>query len=353
MKGDTLRKRILVAPLHWGLGHATRCIPIIKALMTHNFEPVIASDGAALELLKKECPDLKAFELPSYNIKYPKNPRKTKLKFLKVVPHIFSTIKKEQQLISQIIKSENIAGIISDNRFGVRHPDITSVYITHQLNVLSGCTTWFTSRWHKRIIEKFDECWVPDFESKPNLSGNLGHPKKPLKNIKYIGPLSRFKQENVKRTIDVLIILSGPEPQRSYLQDQLLSEFQNKKESVVMVCGIVETTQTNKQINNVNVYNYMTSEQLQNAINNSKLILSRSGYTTIMDLAKLEKKAIFIPTPGQPEQQYLAHRLHAEKIVPSFSQKHFKYEDLNSINDFSGFATQKFDTNYEDLFRLF
>ena len=145
--------------------------------------------------LKKEFPHLNAFELPSYNILYSKKSNGFKLKFLKASPRILQTIRREKKQVEQLIESENIEGIISDNRFGVRHSKIPSVYITHQLNVLSGKTTWFSSKWHQKIIKKFDECWVPDFEYEPNLSGQLGHPKEKIAHVKYIGPLSRFKKE--------------------------------------------------------------------------------------------------------------------------------------------------------------
>ena len=300
------KKRILVAPLHWGLGHAARCIPIIKALIKYNFEPIVASDGGALELLKKEFPNLLAFELPSYNITYSKRANRFKIQFLKTLPRILRTIKKEKSTVEQLVKKERIDGIISDNRFGVRHNLIPSIYITHQLNVLSGQTTWISSKWHRDIIKKFDQCWVPDLDTDTNLSGVLGHSKQGLPNVKYIGPLSRFEKEKLDKTIDILVILSGPEPQRTQLEKKLLLEFRGKKESVVFVRGVIEDKQEVACLGNIRLYNYMTSKELEYAINSSNLVISRPGYTTVMDLAKLNKKAVFIPTPGQFEQLYLA-----------------------------------------------
>lgn len=347
------KKRILIAPLHWGLGHATRCIPIINALISQDFEPVIASDGGALELLKKEFPQLSASELPSYNISYSKKNNGFKLKFLKASPHILKTIKRERKRVKQLVETEKLDGIISDNRFGVRYDGIPSVYITHQLNVLSGKTTWLSSKWHQKMVKKFDECWVPDFEQNPNLSGDLGHPKCLLNNIKYIGPLSRFKKQNLKKDIDILAILSGPEPQRTQLEKKLLFELKNKKNKVVFVRGLVEDKQHVTMIDNIEMYNYMTSNELETAINSSKLVVSRSGYTTIMDLAKLEKKAVFIPTPGQFEQLYLAKRLSKNLIIPSVEQKTFTFEDLNFNNTYSGFEALNSELNYKKLFSLF
>ena len=119
--------KILVAPLNWGLGHAARCIPIINELLKENFKPVLASDGPALELLRREFPELETLELPSYNIKYSK---KLWLGLLLRVPHIIKTIIKEKKFIAGYLKHHQLEGIISDNRFGLRHPSVPSVYIS-------------------------------------------------------------------------------------------------------------------------------------------------------------------------------------------------------------------------------
>lgn len=347
------KKRILVAPLNWGLGHSTRCIPIINALLAHNFEPLIASDGLALELLKKEFPELKAIELPSYNITYSKKANSFKLKLIKDSPHLLKTIKKERKFVEGLVEEEGLDGIISDNRFGVRHSAIPSVFITHQLRVLSGSTTWLSSKLHQKIISKFNECWVPDHSGETNLSGDLGHLKRFLSSVKYLGPLSRFKTLDVELSYDLLVLLSGPEPQRTYLQEKLLKELKQFQGSVLFIKGKIETQQQSELFGNMTICNFMTSNELEMAINKSKLVLCRSGYTTIMDLAKLEKKAFFIPTPGQFEQEYLAKKLNAEGIAPCCSQDAFKLKMLSEVENFSGFRSQKYEVDYERLFRLF
>jgi len=207
------KKRILVAPLHWGLGHATRCIPIINALIEHGFEPIIASDGAALDLLKKEFPKLIYLELPSYNIEYSKKGQSLKLKLFKSIPKILKAIKVEKRVTQTIIKKYKIDGIISDNRFGVFSSKVPSVYITHQLNVLSGNTTWISTKLHQHIIKKYDECWIPDVEGKSNLSGRLGHLKHAPFPLKYLGVISRFEKSKLPVIYDLLVLLSGPEVQ--------------------------------------------------------------------------------------------------------------------------------------------
>ena len=350
---NTHNKRILVAPLNWGLGHATRCIPIINALIALNFEPVIASDGNALKLLKKEFPKVKSFDLPSYNITYPKKPTHFKLKLLKDTPHFLKTIQKEKKEINSIVEKANISGIISDNRFGVRHNKIPCVFITHQLRVLSGNTTWLSSKLHQNIISKFDECWVPDYSGIKNLSGDLGHIEDYKQPIKYIGPLSRFKKIKSQTKYNLMVLLSGPEPQRSYLEEQLLEGLKHYKGNVLFVRGKIETNQKKETKGNLVVYNFMTSKELEISINESDLILSRSGYTTLKDLEKLEKKAFFIPTPGQFEQEYLAKKMHQGNVAPYATQDEFDIKMLANFEDYKGFQYQDYDLNYKKLFGLF
>ena len=349
----TFKKRILVAPLNWGLGHATRCIPIINALIKYDYEPVLASDGIALQLLKKEFPQLEAIELPSYNIQYAKKGNFFKLKLIKNAPRILSTLKAEKKAVNAIIKAYEINGIISDNRFGVRSKKIPSVFITHQLNVLSGSTTWFSSKMHQKIIVKFDECWIPDVEGKPNLTGKLGHLKNNKLPLKYINPLSRFNIFNSEIIYDVLVLLSGPEPQRTILEELLFEQFKTYNGQVLFVKGVIEKEQVVISRENITIYNFMQSKELEKAINESAIVLSRSGYTTIMDLAKLNKKAFFIPTPGQFEQEYLAKRLQKLQLVPSCDQTDFKIEMLNEVKDYKGLQSVNFETNFKDLFSLF
>lgn len=346
-------KRILVAPLNWGLGHATRSIPIINALIANNFEPVIASDGEALNLLKKEFPQLQALELPSYNITYSKKANSFKLKLIKDSPNLLKTIKREKKITESLIKAENISGIISDNRFGVRDKNIPSVFITHQLRVLSGSTTWLSSKLHQKIISKFDECWVPDHTGTKNLSGDLGHIEGCQSSIKYLGPLSRFEKQDLEKKYDLLVVLSGPEPQRSFLEVKLLDELQNFDGKICFVKGVIEGEQRKTQINHITSYNFMASQELEKALNESELVLSRSGYTSIMDYAKLEKKAFLIPTPGQFEQEYLAKKFKEEQVAPTCKQKDFKIEMLNEIKNYSGFEDLQYDLNYKKLFNLF
>jgi len=346
-------KTILVAPLNWGLGHATRCIPIIKALQENNFIPIIASDGIALELLRKEFPYLKFLKLPSYKIEYAKNGKNFKWKLLQNLPRMINAIRKEKKIVQSWITEHEIDGIISDNRLGVFSKKIPSVYITHQLRVMSGNTTWLSSKLHQNILKKHTECWVPDFATSPNLAGELSHLNKHSLKLNYIGPLSRMNKKDLPKKYDLMIILSGPEPQRGILEEKLKIEVQRFQGNVVFIRGVVEPNQIKEQIDTVSYYNYMNGRQLEQTFNESDIVLCRSGYTTIMDLAKLEKKAFFIPTPGQYEQLYLAKKLKEEGIVPFNDQESFTIENLKEVDLYNGFLSTNSPVNWKQLFSLF
>ncbi|TBW30090.1 glycosyltransferase [Gramella sp. KN1008] len=349
------KKRILVAALNWGLGHATRCIPIIRNLQKHDYKPVIASDGEAGELLQKEFPHLTYIELPSYNIQYSTNGKSLKWKLMMRTPGIIRTIKAEKKLTERLVDTYDLAGIISDNRWGVKSTKFKkNIFITHQLNVLSGSTSFLSSFLHQSYIRKFDECWVPDLEGEKNLSGRLGHLEKKPENVKYIGPLSRFKKTKASQIYDYLVLLSGPEPQRSILESILLRELQQTEASILFVRGVISEEVTDINQNpNINIKNYLYGSALQEAVNCSRLIISRPGYTTLMDLARLEKKAFFIPTPGQDEQQYLAQRMKKLKIAPFCQQDDFKLSKLDEIKQYDGLRDLGVHTCFRDLFAFF
>lgn len=353
MNLDFENKTILIAPLNWGLGHATRCIPVIKALQENNFTPIIASDGIALELLRKEFPYLKTLELPSYQIEYTKNGKNFKWKLMKSLPKMIEAIREEKRIVKKWIQKYEIDGIISDNRLGVFSNKIPSVFVTHQLNVMTGNTTWLTSKLHQKIIKKYKACWVPDINGQLNLTGKLGHLENNSLNLRYLGPLSRMHKMALPIQYDLMIILSGPEPQRGLLETHLTEEIKRFEGKVVFIKGIIEKEQKKEQIGNVTYYNFMKTRQLEQTFNESVKVLCRSGYTTIMDLVKLHKKAFFIPTPGQYEQIYLAEKLQNEGLVPYATQENFKIENLSQIEQFKGLPQLDSTPNWEELFKVF
>jgi uncharacterized protein (TIGR00661 family) len=349
----TTSKNILIAPLNWGLGHATRCIPIIKALQQFGFTPIIASDGVALRLLQKEFPELVSIELPSYEIEYAKDEKDFKWKLIKNSPKMIQAIFEEKKKVKSLVKQYELKGIISDNRLGVYSKKVPSVFITHQLNVLSGKTTWISTKLHQFFIAKFTECWIPDCKDELSLTGKLGHLENSSLNLKYLGPLSRLSKKNLPLRYDLMVILSGPEPQRTMLEEKLMEELQNYEGSILFVRGKVEPEQNIHTDHHFTYYNFMTSQEVEKAFNESDFVLCRSGYTTVMDLAKLEKKAFFIPTPGQFEQEYLAKRCKRKGMAPFAKQDDFKAEKLLEIDLYRGFPKSEATVNWKQLFILF
>ncbi len=330
---NTTRKTILVAPMDWGLGHATRCIPIIRELQIGNNTIIIAATGAVKNLLQQEFPALEIIPLQGYNIKFSNNKKLFALKIFTQLPKILFTIIHEKRWLKKAIKKYKIDLVIADNRPGLYHAFIPTVYITHQLCIKTGnCITEnIASTIHRYFINKFKYCWVPDFEGTENIAGELSHSNKKLKHVKYIGGLSRFEPlENIQKEFDLLIILSGPEPQRTIFENILLSQLDNFNGTILFVRGIPGqnnfTIEIEKLIalNNQFVFkNHLTAIELCKAIQQSKMVISRSGYTTVMDLLKLGQPAILVPTPGQAEQEYLASYLSNKNIFYFIQQENF------------------------------
>ena len=221
------KKRIVVAPLFWGLGHATRCIPIIHSLLKEN-TVAIASDGEALDLLKAEFPELDSFELPGYNIRYTFDSMLANM--MVMGPGSMLVIRKEVKRAEEIAKKWNADVLISDNRFGFRSSSTENIYITHQLNIPTNnrVLSNLASRVHHKIIAKFDQCWVPDFKGNKNLAGKLSQVNITTP-TNYLGPLSRMKKEDVPIQYDFSAVLSGPEPQRTKLENIIISTFSKNK----------------------------------------------------------------------------------------------------------------------------
>ena len=316
-------KRILIAPLCWGLGHATRCIPIIDRLLAQGCEVAIASDSEALTYLRAEYPELQSFELPSYGIKY--SYRSMVINMLVQAPQILTAVKEERQVAEKINLTWKPDAIISDNRLGFRSTSVESVYLTHQLQVQGGSAigTGVATRLHRYYHQQFDKIWVPDSEGDSSLAGTLS--RKPSQNIDvtYLGPLSRFRQLDLMKDIDILVILSGPEPQRTQLEKRLLPVLSTVSTdySIEIVRGTasVDPPPYPKQIRKSDL---MQSEELNERISRSTLVICRAGYSSIMDLASLDMGALLIPTPGQYEQLYLGQYLdgkHGFECIPQHS----------------------------------
>ena len=310
-------RRILISPLDWGLGHASRIIPLINRYLEQGDNVIIAGSGLSLSLLEKQFPTLESIEIPSFSMRYSAGKSQV-WAVIKAFPKLIYYSIREHSALKRIVKEENIDFIISDNRFGLYHKTVPSAYITHQLLIkLPKGWAWlepFVAFVHRGIINRFTECWVPDFEDmSESLAGELSHPNKKPRNVKYIGTLSRFqlgvRSEELGVRNLVIAILSGAEPQRSIFEKELLVSLQSKPhENIILVQGKIEAEQKVSKVGKVTVYNFMSSEELQEYILKADEIICRSGYSSIMDLYALGKlqNATLIPTPGQTEQEYLA-----------------------------------------------
>lgn len=331
---------MLVAPLDWGLGHATRCIPIIKELADLNCEVVIAADKHIYSLLKKEFPSTVFLRYKGYEMEYSRNKRWLSLKLLRQVPRILWNIKKENSWLNKVIDQYKIDAVISDNRFGMHSKKVPCIYITHQLLIKTGnnFTEKTAQKIHSYFIRKYKTCWVPD-RKQNGLAGALSHPKKTMPIVKYIGPLSRFhKIENTEKKFDLLVSISGPEPQRSIWEKTILSELKNYEGNVIVIRGLPnEAEEINILNSKLKIFNHLPAPEFNIALEQSDLVISRSGYTTIMDLVKLKKNAILVPTPGQTEQEYLAKFLMKKNFFYSTSQKNFSLKE--SLENYRLFKT--------------
>jgi len=349
-------KKVLVCPMDWGIGHATRCVPVIEKLLKLGFGVVVATSGRPLGFIRKEYPGLTVIDFPGTVITYPRNGRIV-ARMIRSLPRLLFGIWQEHQLLKKIAVQNDISLIISDNRYGCWHSSIPSVFMTHQLDIqvpaglkfikglLNSINYWFISR--------YDECWIPDFEPHRGLAGALSHPAKLPRNAHYIGILSRFSIRHDHAGtfrpdgFDMVVMLSGPEPQRTILEKKILLQLVNIDMQVAVVRGITESDETYVLDNRIHVFSHLETAKLQELIRNASLVICRSGYSSIMDLVTLGKRAIFIPTPGQTEQEYLAGYLMEKKIYFSIRQNDFDL--LYAVEMSKNFPGMVIRNDYADL----
>ena len=315
------KQRILIAPLDWGLGHASRCIPIIRLLLKKELDVIIAADGRPLELLKAEFPDLEFISFQGYSINYPEKGSMI-WKMITSLPKIFTGIYNEHKALKRIIIDRKIDIVISDNRFGLWNKGIKTVFITHQLMIKSPFGEGLLHKINLFFINKYNDCWIPDEEGTTNLSGDLSHKYSLPKKAYFVGTLSRFtkgNEENSKVNYEIMAIISGPEPQRTIFETLITEQLLKTNLRAIIVCGKTDDKIKKDTKGNLEIVNHLRADEMQVTILQSKIIIARSGYSTVMDLATLGKKAVFVPTPGQTEQEYLAGILMQKKI--SYFQK--------------------------------
>ena len=314
------------------MGHTTRCLPIIKAFINHGALVSVACNDTQARIIQPEFPGITILPLKGYNFRYAASGVLNSLITIFQVPKILISIKRENRWLAAVLQKQQYDIIISDNRYGFQHHSIHCVFITHQLSIQVPISRWaekIIQKWNYYFINQFDECWVPDLESHPNLGGELSHPKKyPAIPVKYVGTLSRFENSNHPpgNGIDFLVLLSGPEPQRTILEKLIVSQLKGINQSAVVLRGIPGDEAMLKKVNDVSFFNHLPTAELNKLMIDSKFIISRSGFSTIMDIMKLGKKSILIPTPGQTEQEYLAEYIRAKNWCLCFAQRDFSLQ---------------------------
>ncbi len=343
-------QRILVAPLDWGLGHATRCIPLIETLLAAGHQVVLAGAGDSLVLLQQRYPQLLSLPLPGYDVRYPAG-KGLLLYLLRQLPRLLGVIRRENHLLQSWIAAHHLDQVISDNRYGMWSAEIPCFFLCHQLAPLP-VPRW---RWlhqrvyrlHLRWLRPFTEIWVPDFHAGQTLAGDLVHRFAYPEKVRFLGPLSRFQfvphparteTDTLRKKGDIVVILSGPEPQRSLFEASIRRQAPLTPRSILLVQGKPQQTNHEKQ-GNLTVQHYLDTEALYSVLRQAEVVISRPGYSSLMDYATLGlKQMILVPTPGQTEQQYLADRLQKQHLAYTASQKAFDLvAALQAVREYPGF----------------
>jgi UDP-N-acetylglucosamine transferase subunit ALG13 len=330
------QKKVLIAPLDWGLGHATRCIPVITAFIELGYHVTIATEGAHEIILREAFPGLTFLRLKGYQIRYSKKADGFTLIMVLQIPRILYNIFREFWWLYKTNRHQQFDLIVSDNRLGFFHFKTPSVFITHQLNLQTPYG------WSTRLLQSiqyswfklfYAMVWVPDMEGDQNLSGILGNPiLKPSVPVWYMNCLSRLSTYASKQTIDTepalsfLGIVSGPEPQRSIFQEVLWEEGNQLQQPFKLIAGTAGQPNNHAVSAIGSIVPHLDGPDMVKAIENTKYIISRGGYTSLMELIPFNKSLILVPTPGQTEQEYLAKRWQEKGWAIAYDQSAFKLE---------------------------
>jgi uncharacterized protein (TIGR00661 family) len=335
--------------MDWGLGHATRCIPLIHELLAQNCRVVLAASGAGKMVLEAEFPQLEMLTIPGYEIEYASTGWGLAVKIVAQIPKLLSAINNEQEWLEKVVEEKGINAVISDNRYGLHHRGIPSVFMTHQLRIQAPLqlAEEILQDINYRHIQQFDVCWVPDAAGEENLAGELSHPgQMPDVPVHYLGPLTRFTvQPQPTAGKYLLLLLSGPEPQRTLLEERLLQDLERYTGPVILVRGLPGADETLNVAESITVYDHLPAAELEKIIINASMVVARCGYSTVMDLAALKKRSILIPTPGQTEQEYLADHLMKKNFAFCVAQKKFSLEKVLDLA--SQFRYRSFAANHE------
>src|SRR5690554_86773 len=316
--------KVLVAPLDWGLGHATRCIPIIQEFLNGGAQVELATSGPMISLYQEVFPNLVQHRVPSYKVVYPKLGFTMPLWVLKNAVRFSKMFKMEQALAERMADKHQYDLIVSDNRFGFYSKKVKSIYVTHQLRIAfpKGFQIFemIGVYWHLSYMKRYTEVWIPDFQKAPGMAGRLSHVSKMPERYRYVGVLTRFQEEiqELKKEVRFLGIVSGVEPMRTQFEKKLRNVFSKLPGNHVLILGKPKQKNTNQESLAYQVYPHLSTPDFKEMVQKSEYVITRSGYSTVMDMSVLGAKCVFVPTPGQTEQEYLGESLeHLGHVVIS------------------------------------
>lgn len=316
--------------MDWGLGHTTRCIPIIRYLLKNGHRVTLAGNEVQKKVLVEEFPDLPCLFLKGYQVRYSKTARYLPWQMLLQIPTIVNSIRHEHEWLQKMQTQHQFDLIVSDNRYGLYAKKIPSVILTHQTRIQIPRSRWLEKQVSKlthRILRNFREVWIPDYTDH-RLSGVLS--ENSLPSVRYLGLLSRIENQHFKSSyIKYLFILSGPEPQRSLLEEIILN-LDTGDHSVVLIRGVPGASSPIEK-SNWTILNHCSASTMQEFLIQAETVICRSGYSSLMDLCALGKKAVLIPTPGQTEQEYLARHFAENQRAVVVMQKNLRSEFRQAV----------------------
>lgn len=323
------KRKILVAPLDWGLGHATRIVPIVEALQSEGHEVILVADKRPYDFLAERFPHLKIVRCAGYDITYPENGNLL-LHMMKNSVGFYRAVEAEQHIATELADELGADVIISDNRLNFRADGRRNIYITHQLKIKAGVLSPVATAMHRKYYAVFDEVWVPDNSGPNNISGVLGHEANCPVPLIYLGPQTRFasmEKLDIPSHGKIVVVLSGPEPQRTLFENIVVAELIRTGIKAIVLQGIPGNSAVSYPAPNIELVSHMNDEQMLRNIAGATVVISRSGYSTLCDLAQLNKRLIVVPTPGQTEQEYLADKHAADNLLVKADQSDFNLTD--------------------------
>ena len=327
--------KVLVAPLDWGLGHATRCVPVIREFLNQGAEVELAVVRSNAALLRGFFPELRQRLAPSYNIVYPKHGYNMGLWLVKNGVHLRTVMSYEHRFAEEMVERYHYDVLVSDNRFGFYSRKAKSVYMTHQRRiafpkVLSAFEP-VGMLWHASVMKRFDEVWVPDLPEFPGYAAGLSHVKKSPVPVRYVGALSRFENmaaADEPKKYKFVAIVSGVEPARSRFEMALRKVLSKVPGRHAMILGKPALGIKTWSEGNIDFHTHLPDKEFAETVRGAQWVVSRGGYSTVMDMAVLGAKCIFVPTPGQYEQIILANDLSREGYAVAIDESKFTIETL-------------------------